>query len=267
MTITGRDIHEFALSSPEMPKDAGFKDYLETHSQRFARLFNDLRVIGSRGRILDVGSGAYMGYMLRHFCEVSEYESPQNVDLEIDNWASQFKGRFDLVICTEVIEHMSADSAYLVHQCARSLRLGGALYLTTVNIARLLSIYNICHGETPYSMGGLFGRRTDRHQREYAPRETAELVSAQGFDVRFTTADCYAKPDFVAEKEEWACKNISGLDHRLHGDTIIVHGTKTLEVPEPVRTWPIFHHSVSANKAWSSAADSQRVKMVDRLFD
>jgi SAM-dependent methyltransferase len=265
--ISASDIHAYAKANISLPSGDHFWGYLNTHAGRFARLINDINSIGSQiDSILDVGSGSYMETILRGFCKFSIYDSPQGVDLEIDDWAAPYAGKYDLVICTEVIEHMAADSAYLVHQCARSLKSGGYLYLTTVNIARFLSLYSLAHGETPYSMGGLFGRRTDRHQREYAPRETADLVAAQGFEVRFTTADCYEVPAFLAQREAWAKSNIPELDPRLHRDTNVIIGRKIEDIPSPVRTWPVFHHSVSANKAWAEPVTKERVTLTDDLF-
>ncbi|KQY45717.1 methyltransferase domain-containing protein [Rhizobium sp. Root483D2] len=263
MTVTGFEIKRLAREKLDFADDSPFWGYLNTHASRFARLVNDINALGSVKSILDVGSGAYMQSILSGFCDFELYDSPQGVDLEIDNWAVQYQDKFDLVLCTEVIEHMAADSAYLVHQCAKSLKLNGFLYMTTVNIARKLSIYSLLHGETPYSMGGLFGKRTDRHQREYAPQETADLVAAQGFDVRFSTADCYDVPQFIRQKEEWVDKRVPEIDPRLHRDTIVVLAKKIEATSSPVRTWPVFHHSVSSNAAWVAPQARQNAVLDD----
>jgi hypothetical protein len=85
---------------------------------------------------------------------------------------------FDLVIFTEVLEHLSRDPMHPI------TRTDGWLLLTTPNSVCLGSVLKAVRGDHPYNWSpySAAGNR-DRHNREYTPGEVIDLVSAAGYEV------------------------------------------------------------------------------------
>ena len=98
---------------------------------------------------------------------------------------------FDQVVAMEVLEHLAVDPMFMLAEANRVLRPGGTLLLTTPNITSLASLYLQLWGRHPAIGRQTFGPGiTDRHHREYAPREVKEVLIAAGFEMRrFDTFD------------------------------------------------------------------------------
>ncbi len=100
--------------------------------------------------------------------------------------------RFDVVICTEVIEHV-LDDQELMHGLAMALNIGGHLLLTTPNID-----YRPLDGkaEPPYE-----AIEDGRHVRKgYDERRLRELAAGAGLDV---TAIQYCSGDWSQRLTQW----------------------------------------------------------------
>jgi len=124
--------------------------------------------------------------------------------------------QYDLALFCEVIEHLVRDPMAVLSEINRVLKPGGWLLLATPNVARARALEMLHGGYAPYtwsaySQYGAYGR----HNREYAPREIAQLVTAAGFDVDvLATETCYAEPGARGEAGS------------LQRDTIIVRARK-----------------------------------------
>jgi SAM-dependent methyltransferase len=97
---------------------------------------------------------------------------------------------FDVVIMTEVFEHLRDYPVRSLEEARRVLRPGGRLYFTTPNAAYILNRLQLLRGRsvaTPLQdwIGGL---PHARHAREYTFDEVRHLMSAAGFTVRTTTS-------------------------------------------------------------------------------
>ena len=96
---------------------------------------------------------------------------------------------FDVVLFCEMLEHMLMDPMHTLREIHRVLRPGGALVLTTPNVARIENVLRLLHGANmydPYSGFGPYGR----HNREYTRHELHRLLEFAGFDVESSmTAD------------------------------------------------------------------------------
>jgi len=91
-------------------------------------------------------------------------------------------GEFDVVIFAEIIEHLLMDPCKVLREIKRVLRPGGALIITTPNVARLENVARLISGENiydPYSGYGPYGR----HNREYNRHELVSLCVYEGYDV------------------------------------------------------------------------------------
>jgi SAM-dependent methyltransferase len=96
---------------------------------------------------------------------------------------------FDVVLFCEILEHLLMDPVAVLRQLYRVLKPGGALVLTTPNVARLENVLAMVNGANiydPYSGFGPYGR----HNREYNRHELHRLLDFAGFEVEYSfTAD------------------------------------------------------------------------------
>jgi len=149
-----------------------------------AQSLNQISESGNFKNILEVAGNRFSAACLLKFLEPESLkQTPKGFDIEIDDWSSlEFSdSKFDLVVLTEVIEHLSADPAKVIFEANKALKMDGELFISTPNIGSATGLYNLAHGHSPYHWGGLTGERGDRHQREYAKSELEFLVAAQGF--------------------------------------------------------------------------------------
>lgn len=103
--------------------------------------------------------------------------------------------RFDLILCTELIEHVSdlpdgLDDSFLktglsalLKECYRTLKVGGYLFITTPNAGSVLHLANALIGQPPWFYLP--------HVREYTVNEIIPMLSETGFQVeRCQTIHC-----------------------------------------------------------------------------
>jgi SAM-dependent methyltransferase len=105
---------------------------------------------------------------------------------------------FDLVVMTEVFEHLYLNPIVTMREIMRILRPGGFLYLTTPNglglrklvkVARKGRFQDIYQQWKNLEETGLMG-----HVHEYSPREVGEFIKDCGYaDVTTKTANVYRK--------------------------------------------------------------------------
>lgn len=239
--------------------------YARTHLGRLVRTL-EITPAGSEGdRILEMGAymqitpalktklgygevrGCYLGKLgivdQKHVASSAGEKFDCKIDL-FNAEADQYPypdGHFTTVICCELLEHLELDPMYLMSEVNRILRAGGHLVLSTPNICSLRSISNAIGGYHP----GLFtqyvkplpGADTNRHQREYAPREVAMLMDAAGFGVERLETGPYGMerpPDYDWVMEILKQRNGS-LD--LREDTIHVVAQKTGPVKDRFPGW------------------------------
>jgi SAM-dependent methyltransferase len=91
---------------------------------------------------------------------------------------------FDLVILTEVLEHITRDPMHTLSEINRITKRGGWLMLSTPNCSSLRSVLSVLRGRHPqiWSQYSTRGHRR-RHSREYTPLEVGEVVQSAGYCV------------------------------------------------------------------------------------
>ncbi len=129
---------------------------------------------------------------------------------------------FDLVIFCEVIEHLRENPLHTLSEIHRVLRPGGAMVLTTPNVARFDNLVNLGRGRNiydPYHLGSPFSG--SRHLREYTFAELRDLVTGCGFEIeRMQDHDIYPRRGLLHtafnEGMNRVVRRITGGHHRFH---------------------------------------------------
>lgn len=143
-------------------------------------------------RALDLGAESLSTDLLRHYFPNYEWINSQG-DLRY-TWQEEDE-TLDLVICTELLEHVSdfpdglSDSfrmtglKALLQQAYRVLKPGGIFFVTTPNVATIFNIKKILGGYSPWFY--------PLHVREYTVEEILEEVKLAGFTIqRNQTVHC-----------------------------------------------------------------------------
>jgi SAM-dependent methyltransferase len=100
-------------------------------------------------------------------------------DAERDLWPFA-DGAFDVVVCMELLEHLSYSPAHLVHEANRVLRDDGALLLTTPNALAAETVSKVLRGRSFGEHYSGYGP-CDRHNREYSRAEVDAVLRAGNF--------------------------------------------------------------------------------------
>ena len=175
-----------------------------SHLHRYRETLRRLPPAAPGATLLDIGTlpdiarvvGAVWGYevrgcghtaaggsvRLRAAGEMPAFEMQVDVvDVEVQR-LPYATGTFDVVMCCEVLEHLGRDPMNMLWEVNRVLRPSGLLILTTPNVASTRSVQAVVDGSHPF-LWAQFVRTaiTDRHNREYAPREIRWLLEAAGF--------------------------------------------------------------------------------------
>ena len=143
-------------------------------------------------------------------------------------------GTFDTVLACEIFEHFLHDPMHMLVECRRVLADGGALVLTTPNVASYTAVARILessgnpqlYSKYPNPLGE-FADFEVGHMREYTPQELAEALKAAGFavDLLFTeTAPGYNSDLWVGEFLE-----AQGYSTELRGEQMYAVAHKVAE--------------------------------------
>jgi SAM-dependent methyltransferase len=151
-----------------------------------------------RGKVLDYGSG--LGYLLQNLlargleCSAAEF-SPEAVELVNRKFAADPNWRgavlvsglptpfppasFDVITCTETLEHLSDELlAGVVGEMHRLVRPGGVVLFTTPHAEDLEQSMTYCpFCEAEY--------HKVQHQRSFTPESMSRLLESHGFRVLF----------------------------------------------------------------------------------
>ena len=188
------DVHaELRAASPDIVQ------YFETSRPRYEYTLS-LALEQNGGRVLDLGcSPGHLSMAL-----VKDGFDVQGLDLNAGwltkyapGWAERLRithtnieqdrmpfadEAFDLVIFTEVLEHIAiTDPCVILGDIRRVLRRGGRMILSTPNVANLSNVAALIRGENVFWPPEMFYGSVDRHNREYTPAELVQLVERAGF--------------------------------------------------------------------------------------
>jgi 2-polyprenyl-3-methyl-5-hydroxy-6-metoxy-1,4-benzoquinol methylase len=152
-------------------------------------------VLKAGDRVLEVGGCGAWTELLRAQHQVTVV--PTDGDLRTCSYGAD--GSFDVVVCMEVLEHMhdqdellpgekfpnkwmDNSAVHLIRECARVLRPGGNLLLTTPNACSINVLWKVLN----WSAGMMYRP----HAREYTPLELRTMVKSAGLEeVRYETVE------------------------------------------------------------------------------
>jgi SAM-dependent methyltransferase len=194
--------------------DQSARTYLEIHLPRIARTLDLVPAPRSSGRVLELGAymhmtpalqcvlgykevrGAFFGPLGRTD-EKSVTAGGKPVfrcfvdlfDAEKDRYPYP-DGNFECVLACEIFEHMMHDPMHMLAEIHRVLEEGGALVLTTPNVASYLAVARALEQSANPQLfskypdpRGEFADSEPPHVREYTPLELREAVESAGFEV------------------------------------------------------------------------------------
>lgn len=144
---------------------------------------------------------------------------------------------FDVVIFTEVLEHLPVDPMHALSEINRITKTGGWILLSTPNCSSAKSVIKILRGGNPNCYPIYTKQPThDRHNREYTPWEVRQLLAASGYEVTtFDTIDVYNDQSpalWVIKAALWLSRylTLGIIKFRDRGDTIFALGKKISEI-------------------------------------
>ncbi|MCC7341002.1 MAG: glycosyltransferase [Bryobacterales bacterium] len=139
---------------------------------------------------------------------------------------------FDVVLCTELFEHLGYDPMHCLLEIHRILKPGGHLLLSTPNACSLRAIAAILGQYHPgffpaFMRPTAAGEIDPRHHREYAPREIEMALTEAGFTVeQLRTAPYWSAPEPQLEWVRYLLDRYE-LDSNLRGECIFALARKS----------------------------------------
>lgn len=203
---------------------AGQREYVAEHRVRFLELFHAARVLTSgidRPRVLEFGASMFSAFYKsllpgcglviadgapgfdEVLCEtIAQPDAFVTVDLHADLQAPGIAldrhGPFDVVVFTEVLEHLTRHPVEILQFLMKRLAFGGFLYLTTPNAFSHGKLQLIGRRRNPQQVfpRGDENRDAHYHSREYSMSELVEFVKeARGRVRALRFSSCWDAPD------------------------------------------------------------------------
>ncbi len=177
--------------------------YLSIHQDRFKYILKEIQSLSlpSTAKLLDIGcfpthlfdilAATYQTYGVSSPHEPIKRKNILIADIEKDK--VNFSARsFDLIICTEVLEHL-VNPKNLFQEAKRLLRPGGYFLITTPNSTRLQNIVKLLFNKNIYfHLDQLLETNlktiNHRHNREYTQSELEHLVNTFGLNLVKSTS-------------------------------------------------------------------------------
>lgn len=186
-------LHKNKLDTP-----IGGVDYFDFHKDRFNFLIEKLKENYSPGKsFLDVGSlrgymmiaASLIGYKaagvdLKKFVDEIEDLCKKynfvNLPLDLEKDALPFPDNsFDVIVLSEVLEHLNFHAGRVFSEMARVLKKGGIVIVTTPNLSRLNNIVKLVLNKSINAeLDQTFSDAT--HYREYTAEEISYLMTTAG---------------------------------------------------------------------------------------
>ncbi len=208
--------NEQATSSHiELDKDKEI-EYMRISRYRFQKICSAVPRSSESLRILDIGTTPFTFFIKKTFpqYEVWTIDRTNLMEDRCRDWGVQFKscnldkrsipfedGYFDVIIFTEVLEHIFAPPTQILRELWRILSDEGKLIISVPNIANLRKRIRFLFGKSPLAHPNdqlksdwVHGHG---HIREYTRQEIISLLKSCDFTVD--------KTEFIQSLVEWHC--------------------------------------------------------------
>lgn len=187
-------------------KNNWFDQYIDQNKERFVTDLDSISryLTHEKMKIGDLGAAPFvidlalktMGHHVTCFDVAPErFNHLEKVGLnlekvDLDKWAEVKNGDYELVLFTEVFEHLRGDLLTVCHNIYDMLKPGGILYLTTPNIRSVMGIYKLIFKKVSYSLSNDLYHEWNKletlghmgHVREYTLHEVTTLFTTVGFE-------------------------------------------------------------------------------------
>lgn len=256
---------DYILSFSKQTRDS--ENYARTHLHRFVETLELTPRGGPGSSVLEMGCYLQMTPALRRFLgyedlrgcyygpagksdwKVVQSEGGEEFGCFVDLFDAEKDpypypdGRFDTVLCCELLEHLYFDPMHMMSEINRILKPGGHLVLSTPNITSLRALDAALHGHHPgfyhvYVKPNAHGEIDPRHNREYSPHDMRILFRSAGLEVVKLHTGWYAPPNSeekVRNEKMESLLKAQGYPPELRGDVLYAIGRKTGPVRE---RWP-----------------------------
>jgi SAM-dependent methyltransferase len=176
----------------------------------------------------------------------------EHFNIEVDEFPYS-DASFDVVLFSELIEHLAINPVWTLAEIHRVLRPGGYLIVTTPNALSIDRLDEFLYGGSSaevdyYSPTFGYGAR---HNREYEPVELRELLEATGFDVEVMSVRELFRYDRAERLRRWlkraALRLWSAESHHAH---IFLRARRG-----PVFRWRFPHRLFGTNEFYDIVRD------------
>ncbi|CAL1240353.1 class I SAM-dependent methyltransferase [Candidatus Methylocalor cossyra] len=277
-----RLIEELERFCPKTAKEIE-QNYFLRSINRYRRLFLALPHGGGEKSLLDIGARLYTAFIYANYLDyarvavATKWETPyteasllariprherisvQHFDAE--NTVFPYRdGEFDVVVCSELLEHLAIDPMFMLAEINRVTRPDGLLVLTTPNAASWASLRKVLEGKHPYTWSMYNGSSTDRHNREYTIDELDRLIANCGYQlVKSETFSASGQGFSLKEKvlSAWfslpdTLRGKPGLNPSRRGETSLVVGRKVSAIQDRYPSWLYFDPRPTARPSLES---------------
>lgn len=213
--------NEEADSYLELDKSAELA-YMRSQEYRFKRVFSAIPVSQKSLKILDCGTTPFTFLIKRIYPHydiatmdrtnlMEERCTKRGIEFGICDLPTQAipfaDNHFDIVIFTEVLEHLIAAPERILNEIHRVLRGGGLLILSTPNFANLFNRTKLLFGINPLQpaheqmkQGWVHGYG---HIREYTMKECLHYLKSSGFEI--------SARRFISPLPHWPSNSLSSV--------------------------------------------------------
>jgi 2-polyprenyl-3-methyl-5-hydroxy-6-metoxy-1,4-benzoquinol methylase len=236
------DIPEILHSIELTITSAQERTYFLIHEARYKRILEEIEKLHPH-KILDVGCFPYhLGAALDHmglnvWGIASEHEPIRHKNVSILNIETDtfpYKDTmFDIVLCSEVLEHLPHSPVPALKEMYRVTKKGGYVLITTPNITRSINQGKMLLGKSPIPPVTTATNIYHRHNHEYTLTELSETVTRCGWTIEKATHFVSYTPFRRRNKTDhpvvWAGKFANFLAMKAIprlADTLLVIGKK-----------------------------------------
>jgi|GEM_PF-1879729 len=217
--------------------DKDTHDFWETHIYRMmlteAWIAEILQSLPENAKAIDLGVESITSDYWRLQFPTIEW---RNTDWDLRNpWKTE-AGATDLIVCTELVEHLSDpiseifnEGFYklgfmaLLRESYQALKPGGYLFITTPNAASVLHVRLTLQGDPPWFF--------TKHVREYTMNEVVQLTNEAGFElVRNRDIHCMSVMAYSDFSPIFQILLENGFDTHGRGDDLFVVVRKSIHV-------------------------------------